>query len=86
VSEPELPSVTICAPEPLNSRFLADIGCGSGEVMSATLVPDGMERTEAQFRTILGTAGCSLEGITPTASPVSVVEARRSEPVVGGSL
>jgi hypothetical protein len=34
---------------------LADIGCGSGEVMSATLVPDGMERTEAQLRTILGT-------------------------------
>lgn len=50
--------------------------------MSATLVPDGMERTEAQFRTILGTAGFSLEGITPTASRVSVVEARRSEPVV----
>ena len=49
--------------------------------MSATLVPDGMERTEAQFRTILGTDVFSLAGITPTASPVSVVEARPIEPV-----
>lgn len=54
--------------------------------MSATLVPDGMERTEAQFRTILGTAGFSLEGITPTASPVSVVEARPIRASRGVSL
>jgi hypothetical protein len=54
--------------------------------MSATLVPDGMERTEAQFRTILGTLGFSLEDITPTASPGSVVEARPIRASRGVSL
>jgi len=38
--------------------------------------PDGMERSEAQFRAIFDASGFRLTGITPTASPVSVIEAR----------
>ena len=38
--------------------------------------PDGMERSEAQFRTIFDASGFRLTGVTPTASPVSVIEAR----------
>ena len=40
------------------------------------IFPDGMERTEAQFRAILTASGFALAGITPTQSPVSVIEAR----------
>jgi hypothetical protein len=39
-------------------------------------LPDGMERTEAQFRALLDAAGFTLTGITPTESPVAVIEAR----------
>lgn len=39
-------------------------------------LPDGMERSEAQFHTIFNAAGFRLTGITATASPVSVIEAR----------
>lgn len=39
-------------------------------------LPDGMERSEAQFRAIFDASGFRLTGITPTASPVSVIEAR----------
>jgi ubiquinone/menaquinone biosynthesis C-methylase UbiE len=38
--------------------------------------PDGMERSEAQFKTIFAASGFELTGITPTLSPVSVIEAR----------
>ena len=38
--------------------------------------PDGMERSEAQFRRIFEASGFSLASITPTASPVSVIDAR----------
>lgn len=38
--------------------------------------PDGMERSEAQFKTIFDAAGFRLTSITPTLSPVSVIEAR----------
>jgi len=38
--------------------------------------PDGMERSEDQFRAIFDASGFSLASITPTASPVSVIEAR----------
>ena len=38
--------------------------------------PDGMERTEAQFRALLAASGFALTEITPTESPVSVIEAR----------
>jgi hypothetical protein len=44
--------------------------------MVMMLFPDGLERSEAQFRAIFDASGFSLTGITPTASPVSVVEAR----------
>lgn len=40
------------------------------------MFPDGMERSEAQFRNILAASGFRLAGITPTQSPVSVIEAR----------
>lgn len=38
--------------------------------------PGGRERTEAEYHTLLGAAGLRITGITPTASPVSVIEAR----------
>jgi hypothetical protein len=39
-------------------------------------LPDGLERSEAQFQSIFKASGFELTGITPTQSPVSVVEAR----------
>ena len=44
--------------------------------MFMMLFPDGLERTEAQFRALLDAAGFALTEITPTDSPVSVIEAR----------
>ena len=44
--------------------------------MFMMMLPDGLERSEAQFRTIFTAAGFELKGITPTQSPVSVIEAR----------
>jgi hypothetical protein len=41
------------------------------------LFPNGMERTEREYRTLLREAGFDLTSVTPTASPVSVIEARR---------
>lgn len=38
--------------------------------------PSGLERTEAQFRTLLEQSGFRLAGITPTASMISVIEGR----------
>lgn len=38
--------------------------------------PDGMERSEAQFAAIFEASGFRLAGITPTLSPVAVIEAR----------
>ncbi|MEZ5417105.1 MAG: methyltransferase [Vicinamibacterales bacterium] len=39
-------------------------------------LPDGMERTEAQFRALFDASGFRLAEVTPTQSPVSVIEAR----------
>ncbi len=39
-------------------------------------LPDGMERSEAHFGEIFDASGFRLTGITPTASPVSIIEAR----------
>lgn len=44
--------------------------------MFMMVFPDGLERTEAQFRALLDASGFALTGITPTDSPVSVIEAR----------
>lgn len=44
--------------------------------MFMMVLPDGMERTEAQFSALLGASGFALTEITPTESPVSVIEAR----------
>jgi len=44
--------------------------------MFMMIFPDGLERTEAQFRSILEASGFRLESITPTQSPVSVIDAR----------
>ena len=38
--------------------------------------PGGRERTEAEFRTILSTAGFARIRVVPTTAPVSVIEAR----------
>ena len=38
------------------------------------IYPGGMERTEKEYRDLFAAAGFELTGITPTASPVSVVE------------
>jgi O-methyltransferase domain/Dimerisation domain len=44
--------------------------------MIMMMFPDGMERTEEQFRTIFKASGFTLAHITPTQSPVAVIEAR----------
>ena len=38
--------------------------------------PGGQERTEAQFRSLLGSSGFELKSITPTAATICVVEGR----------
>jgi len=38
--------------------------------------PDGLERTEAEYRALLKEGGFAVSHITPTASPVSVIDAR----------
>ncbi len=38
--------------------------------------PGGMERTENEYRDLFREAGFELSGVTPTASPVSVIEGR----------
>jgi len=38
--------------------------------------PQGLERTEAQFRTLLQQSGFELTGITPTSSMISVIEGK----------
>jgi SAM-dependent methyltransferase len=38
--------------------------------------PEGLERTEHEYRTLLKAGGFEVSRVTPTASPVSVVEAR----------
>jgi SAM-dependent methyltransferase len=40
------------------------------------MAPGGRERTEAEFRALLGDAGFSLTGVIPTAGPLSIVESR----------
>jgi hypothetical protein len=54
--------------------------------MSATLVPDGMERTEAQFRTVLGTLGFSLEDITPALRDGRALRVLSPGPIWAGRL
>jgi hypothetical protein len=44
--------------------------------MLMMIFPNGMERSEAQFRSLFTASGFRLAGITPTPSPVSVIEAR----------
>lgn len=39
-------------------------------------VTGGRERTEAEYRELLSKAGFELTAVVPTASPVSIVEAR----------
>ena len=44
--------------------------------MIMMVCPDGMERTEAEYRKLLAAAGFTLHSVTPTLSPVSVIDAR----------
>jgi len=44
--------------------------------MAMMLWPHGLERTADEFRALLAASGFELVGITPTHSPVSVIEAR----------
>ena len=44
--------------------------------MAMLLYPGGMERTEEEYRGLFAAAGFELAGVTPTASPVSVLEGR----------
>jgi hypothetical protein len=44
--------------------------------MFMMLMPDGTERTEAKYRDLLAAGGFRLHSVTPTASPVSVIDAR----------
>jgi SAM-dependent methyltransferase len=44
--------------------------------MLMMMFPDGRERTEHQFRQLLGNADFAIHSMLPTASPVSVIDAR----------
>jgi hypothetical protein len=44
--------------------------------MTMLTFPGGMERTEAEFRSLLASAGFELRSVTPTTTMVSVVDAR----------
>ena len=44
--------------------------------MAMLIYPGGMERTEAEYRALFSAAGFEMAGVTPTPSPVSVVEGR----------
>jgi hypothetical protein len=44
--------------------------------MLMMMLPDGRERTEHQFRQLLGKADFAIHSMTPTASPVSIIDAR----------
>jgi hypothetical protein len=44
--------------------------------MLMMLFPDGKERTEAEYRKLLSASGFALHSVTPTQSPVSVIDAR----------
>ena len=42
--------------------------------LTMLLIPGGLERTEAQYRDLLATAGFRLDRIVPTESEISVIE------------
>jgi hypothetical protein len=44
--------------------------------MFMMIFPDGRERTEAEYRNLLSAGGFTLHSVTPTLSPVSVIDAR----------
>jgi hypothetical protein len=46
------------------------------DMLMMLLPPDGVERTENEYRDLLRNGGFEISKITPTASPVSVIEAR----------
>jgi ubiquinone/menaquinone biosynthesis C-methylase UbiE len=46
--------------------------------MFMMILPDGTERTEAEYSKLLSAAGFTLQSVTPTLSPVSVIDARPS--------
>jgi SAM-dependent methyltransferase len=46
------------------------------DMMMMLFPPSGLERTEREYRDLLSDAGFAVVGVTPTASPVSVIDAR----------
>jgi len=54
---------------------------GMGKIMDIEMMafPGGRERTEQDFRALFSGAGFELVSITPTKSPVCVIEARRNQ-------
>jgi hypothetical protein len=46
------------------------------DLMMMLFPPNGLERTEREFRELLRGAGFAVTSVTPTASPVSVIDAR----------
>jgi hypothetical protein len=51
--------------------------CQSKELdMTMLAFPGGKERTEAEFRSLLKASGFELKSITPTTTPINVVEAK----------
>jgi hypothetical protein len=46
------------------------------DMMMMLFPPNGLERTEREFRDLLRGAGFTVASVTPTASPVSVIDAR----------
>jgi hypothetical protein len=46
--------------------------------LTMLVIPEGKERTEPEFRDLLASAGLKLVRIVPTASEISVIEAKRA--------
>jgi SAM-dependent methyltransferase len=46
------------------------------DMLMMLLPPDGLERAESEYRELLRSGGFDISRITPTASPVSVIEAK----------
>jgi hypothetical protein len=46
------------------------------DIVMMLFPPDGVERTEAEYRKLLRAGGFEISRVVPTASPVSVIEAK----------
>ena len=57
-------------PEPHPAKVL--------DINMLTMTEGGTERTQAEFAALFASAGFALVAVHPTASPVSIIEARKA--------